>query len=127
MPISPTQDSILELPSRPTLESRLACRRWVQEDRTVIAWRSIVCDAHKPHNASHLIENAWGWAVAYPRGPDASYFAVFLSMTAPLSSSARRDDDDVGLLTELLLKITQDNRDQVTAFVHQAAQRVVTS
>ncbi|EQC28171.1 hypothetical protein SDRG_13998 [Saprolegnia diclina VS20] len=122
------QDSILELPSRPTLESRLACRRWTQKGRTVIAWRSILCDAHKPHDPSHLIENAWGWAVAYPRGPDASYFAVFLSMTAPLSSSSSTQHaDDVGLLTELLLKITQDNREQVTAFVHQAAQRAAPS
>ncbi|OQR93887.1 hypothetical protein ACHHYP_02133 [Achlya hypogyna] len=106
-------DSVLPVPSRPTLESRLVSRRWRHDDRIVIVWRSIVEDQLIPHAPGHLIENTWGWAVAYARSATECYFTVFLSMTAPLSPPSTESPTlEAGVLTELLLKITDDNRAQ---------------
>ncbi|OQR88784.1 hypothetical protein THRCLA_10105 [Thraustotheca clavata] len=48
-------------PHLPNIDSRSALRRYFENNRVVIMWKSIVEDKLYPHKESHVIENHQGW------------------------------------------------------------------
>ncbi|OQS01883.1 hypothetical protein THRCLA_05675, partial [Thraustotheca clavata] len=120
-----SEDVQLQGLAMPTIESRLVSRRWIQDDRIVIVWRSIIQDHLYPHEPTHLIENAWGWAATYARSPNECYLSVYLNMTPPIFPCPLQQPP-IGTLTEMLLKVTDKNRDQVGEIIQKAVLSQIT-
>ncbi|EQC28170.1 hypothetical protein SDRG_13997 [Saprolegnia diclina VS20] len=108
-------------PTMPTLEARVVYRRWMQSDRVIIAWHTILDDKLLPHSRGNLVENRFGWSVTHRKSPDESMLAVYGTMTTP---SMHIDDESaqpaVGTLTELLLQMSKENGEKFGSRIRDA-------
>ncbi|KDO21993.1 hypothetical protein SPRG_12852 [Saprolegnia parasitica CBS 223.65] len=105
----------------PTLESRLAHRRFNEPNRVVLLTRSIVDDGLYPHTQGHLIENRATWSVISSRGPNECYLAVYVNVALPIfPADIEAMQPAAGTLTELLLQLTASNSERFGARVQDA-------
>ncbi|OQS00227.1 hypothetical protein THRCLA_21716 [Thraustotheca clavata] len=105
------EDIKLPDPTMPTLEAHFVCRRYVEANRIVIVWRSIVEDQLLPHEKGHLISNREGWSVITAKGTNECFTQIYISTATPIFPPALHSiQPAVGTLTELLLKATTENK-----------------
>ncbi|EQC28169.1 hypothetical protein SDRG_13996 [Saprolegnia diclina VS20] len=105
----------------PTLESRLAHRRFNEPNRVVLLTRSIVDDGVFPHTPGHLIENRATWSVISYKGPNECYLAVYVNVALPIFPvDIEAMQPAAGTLTELLLQLTASNSERFGARVQDA-------
>ncbi|KDO24886.1 hypothetical protein SPRG_09530 [Saprolegnia parasitica CBS 223.65] len=114
-------DMRLHDPKLPTLESRLAHRRFNEPNRVVLLTRSIVDDGLYPHTQGHLIENRATWSVISSKGPNECYLAVYVNVALPIfPADVEAMQPAAGTLTELLLLLTASNSERFGARVQDA-------
>ncbi|OQR82343.1 hypothetical protein ACHHYP_16197 [Achlya hypogyna] len=102
--VQTTADAKLPAPSDAKLGSRLILRRYIEKDRIVLLWRSILHDELYPHADGQLIDNRCGWVVVYPKGPHTCYIQGYVTQMTP-SLPAAGAGPAVGTLTELFLQV----------------------
>ncbi|OQR89214.1 hypothetical protein ACHHYP_06416 [Achlya hypogyna] len=105
----------------PTIESRIACRRYVDEDKVVIIWRSILDDALFPWPSHHLKGNECGWVVISNHGPSKARLVSYSNVTPPMMSSAANGSAiRPGMLTESIVQQVEDCLQAVDVIIEKA-------
>ncbi|KDO24895.1 hypothetical protein SPRG_09539 [Saprolegnia parasitica CBS 223.65] len=116
------EDIVLPDPSMPVLEARIAMRRYVETDRVVTVWRSIIDDKLHPHKDGHLICKREGWSVLHADADGSeSNMQMCMRLHMPIIPHALQAiQPAVGTLTELLLQAAEVNRDRFGCTLHRA-------
>ncbi|OQS00225.1 hypothetical protein THRCLA_21718 [Thraustotheca clavata] len=110
--------STLINPTLPSIEARVVGRRWDEEDRVVMTWRSILDDKLYPNSQSQLIENRIAWTVLYRVGLNSSFFSVFMKTSAIVNEAVMNNEQPTpGTFTELLLRLYDDTSESFGAIM----------
>ncbi|OQS04232.1 hypothetical protein THRCLA_03523 [Thraustotheca clavata] len=113
------EEVVLPDESMPILESRDGIRRYVEPERVVLLWRSILEDHLIPHNESSMISNRWGWMVMQYKSPLECYVQGYVLTTTPIFP-VNAKQPTVGTLTELLIRVCQENKEKFGASMEKA-------
>ncbi|OQS07739.1 hypothetical protein THRCLA_00265 [Thraustotheca clavata] len=128
------EDLTLPDPKMPLLEARIVIRKYVEVNRLVIVWRTIVEDRLFPHTEGNLIGVREGWYDYYTipikiiirnvitaNGENDCMMQMFVSTSTPIFPPALRSiQPAVGTLTELLLKATTENKVKFKSVLREA-------
>ncbi|KDO21997.1 hypothetical protein SPRG_12856 [Saprolegnia parasitica CBS 223.65] len=115
------QDIKLADPAIPILETRAAIRRYKEDGRTVMVWRSIVDDHLLPHEEGHLIDNRVTWVTLHPVDAHQCYISSHAVILTPLfPANVPERQPAIGSWTELLLRASDELTEKFSAALFAA-------
>ncbi|OQR89213.1 hypothetical protein ACHHYP_06415 [Achlya hypogyna] len=68
----------------PVYEGRTVTKRYMEDNRVVYVWRSIVEDDGRPFDPNHARDSQSGWAVIQRVGLNQAQFSIYFHLTPPL-------------------------------------------
>ncbi|OQS00223.1 hypothetical protein THRCLA_21717 [Thraustotheca clavata] len=97
--------------SVPTLESRHGMRRYIEPNRVVFLWHSIMDDALQPHEKDHLICNRTGIVILYPKGKNECTLQTYITMSTPtIPDSLQSTSPSLSVLNQLIVEVAEAHR-----------------